>query len=181
MRTYSARRFSAPPDSKGGTDGRRTFSEQEAARHMRVSDSTRREHDALIEAINVLNRAIASAAPGREPSWAQRVSRDLQAVRSALQAHTESSEGDGGLFQELDLAWPTRVQQVKELRQEHRRMLEQSAELVGAADRIVSGDSAAYSELRRQVIGLLADLRRHQAEETDLIFECFYRDIGVGD
>jgi hypothetical protein len=38
-----------------------------------------------------------------------------------------------------------------------------------------------YEALRHEAASFLSLLRQHHAREVDLIFECFWTDIGVGD
>ena len=44
-----------------------------------------------------------------------------------------------------------------------------------------SGRDSDFAALRREATALLNALRQHHAAEVDLIYECFWVDIGVGD
>jgi iron-sulfur cluster repair protein YtfE (RIC family) len=141
----------------------------------RVAQQTRDEFDDLLAAMHRLEQALAGAAPGREAAWLERVDRLLTKVEESLQRHVTSAEAPDGLFVEVDLARPTLVRRMDKLRHEHADLLNQAKRL----RQIVAGGS--FTEVRRHAAELLTALRHHQALETDLIFESFATDIGVGD
>lgn len=145
-----------------------------------VSQRTRGEHDELLIAMHKLEGALGSPAPGRESNWARRVIGDLASVSIALRAHVASAEGETGLFSELLLVRPEMtVARIERLRIEHGQLLEQAAALAGS----LGQDDCVpdFAALRRQAAELLAAIRTHHAHESDLIFECFWTDIGCGD
>jgi len=147
-------------------------------RHQRqLSQQTRGEHDELLAAMHQLEAALASPAPFREREWAARASQDLASVRGNLERHILSAEGTGGLFAELDL---TRCgMRVAELRQEHQTLLERARDLERALRR--DDQTPDFAALRGQAAEFLTAIRRHHSREVDLIYECFWLDIGVGD
>jgi hypothetical protein len=145
-----------------------------------ASRNTQAEFDHLLEAMHRLEAALGSPAPFREPLWANRASRELAEVRKSLESHILSSERSGGLLEELNLASPRVAERVDALRQEHSQLLERFTRLERS---LAPSDSQApdFTSLRREADALLTALRRHHALEVDLIFECFWTDIGVGD
>jgi len=150
-----------------------------AETHRRdLSQRTRGEQDELLEAMHRLEAALASPAPGRAENWAVRVGKELSFVQIALQSHILSAEGSQGLFEELDRFSPAKQRKVDELRQEHYRLLEMAASLSSGLN---SGCDSDFAALRREATGFLNTLRHHHAAEVDLIYECFWLDIGVGD
>lgn len=145
-----------------------------------VSQRTRVEHDELLIAMHKLEAALGSPAPGRESNWARRVIGDLVSVDSALRAHVASAESETGLFLELLLVRPEMTGgRIERLRKEHGQLLERAASLAGSLNQ---GDGILdFAALRRQAAELLTAIRSHHAHESDLIFECFWTDIGCGD
>jgi hypothetical protein len=121
---------------------------------------------------------LASPAPARERSWAQRARRELVEVRAALDAHVLSAEGPDGLLHELLLAAPGAAARVDELRAEHSQLIQAARSL---AEGLTADTAVDFHALRREASRLLAAMRQHHAAEVDLIFECFWTDIGVGD
>jgi hypothetical protein len=150
-----------------------------SAEQQESSARTRREHSELLAAMHRLEAALASPAPTREMQWKSRAAQDLEEVRAILEAHVLSAEGLGGLFAELEMASPHVAHRVAELRKEHSAFLEALVRL----ERGFSGEDATpgHELLRREAATFLSALRQHHAQEVDLIFESFWRDIGVGD
>jgi hypothetical protein len=144
-----------------------------------VSRHTRRQHDELLLAIHSLEAALSSPAPGREKQWAARARRELNTVRESLERHILSAEGNSGLFSELDMTRPCIAVRVEELRQEHRRLLDQARKLEQELE--PNGAGHDFASLRADAAKFLSAIRRHHGWEVDLIYECFWLDIGVGD
>lgn len=144
-----------------------------------VSQRTREELDHLIVAMQRLEGALASPAPTREHRWAARAKKELSQVRDALEAHILSAEGPGGLFAELGLTCPPVARRIADLREDHSRLLQMAEDLCRCLE---PGESLPdFSALRNQAAEFLNVLRQHHATEVDLVLECFWTDIGVGD
>jgi ribosomal protein L29 len=156
-------------------------SHPENQRAQIVTRQTRAEYDVLLGAIHRLEAALASAAPGREQTWNDRVARDLASVQKALEEHVTSAESADGLFSEIDLTRPTLIRTVERLRGEHVDLLHQTEALRCQLAHRGPGEPARFSDVRQQAARLLEALRHHQAREVDVIFESFFTDIGAGD
>ena len=146
-----------------------------------VSIQTSGEYDALVAAMQKLERALAAAAPSREREWAERVVVDLGDVRRELERHRQSAEAADGLFAELAVAMPAAHHRIEQLRVAHRALLDEIDRLVASAEGISAGKSDSFEAIRRWAAALLTELRQHQAREVDLIYEAFSRDIGAVD
>jgi hypothetical protein len=146
-----------------------------------VTRQTRADHDALLLAIHRLERALASAASGREQAWHGRVLSDLRAVSEALRRHVASAEGQAGLFAAIDLARPTLVRRVERLRRDHADLLQQATMLQRQLEHYGADERPPFGDIRQRTAWLLGALRHHQALEADLIFETWFTDIGAGD
>lgn len=144
-----------------------------------LSERTREERDDLLECMHQLEAAMGSPAPGREREWAARACGDLQRVRLSFERHILSAEGPNGLFNELEVTTAGIPLRVANLRHDHEQILEKLKSL----ERGLSNGTAEvdFAALREEAIHLLAAIRRHNANEVDLIFKCFWLDIGVGD
>jgi hypothetical protein len=140
-----------------------------------VTASTTVEHDAILRAIQVLEAATASPSLGREAAWGQRVTTDLAPVVEEVIAHCQSAEGPHGLVRELELVLG-RPRLLRVTSAEHDRLAGEASEFL----EWLSSDPDVDS-VRTRAARFTADLRTHQAHEADLIYEAFFRDIGVGD
>ena len=150
-------------------------------RQQEVARQTRGEHDALLDAIQALEAALAAAAPGRERAWNQRVIEKLRAVADRLAEHVRSADGPDGLLAEIDATRPTLLHRVERLRREHADLLQQASALQRQVEHHGDGEEPNFRDIRQRASWLLNALRHHQAIETDLIFESWFTDIGAGD
>lgn len=150
-------------------------------RQQKTALQTRNEYDALVEAIQRLETALASAAPGRERDWNERVVENLRAVANLLEEHVRSADAADGLLADIETTRPALLHRVERLRQEHRNLLQQTRALHRQIEHLGEGELPDFRDVRHRTTWLLNYLRHHQAIEADLIFEAFCRDVGVGD
>jgi hypothetical protein len=155
------------------------YADGQRQRQSDLSERTREQRDDLLVCMHKLEAALASPAPGREKEWAQRASRELAEVRQSLERHVLSAEGPNGLFKELDLACTASTPSADELCREHHSILDYMKQLEEQLQKRDQG--VDFTASRRDASKLLALIRRHNANEVDLIFKCFWLDIGVGD
>jgi len=144
-----------------------------------VSQQTRTEHGNLLIAMHRLEAALGSPAPGREDNWEQRVARELKLLADIWRHHVASAECDCGLYSELFAARPEVALRIDELRNEHKCLEEFITSLSRSLLREVP--VVEFAATRKYAAELLTGLRSHHAKEVDLIFECFWTDLGVGD
>ncbi len=124
---------------------------------------------------------MANAAPGRERRWADRVVTDLRKLRDAFRVHVESAGSEGGLFQERGLTVPTWVRRMERLQQRQDGLLQQMHALISQLENHDSREIPDFRDIHRRVGALVDEVRNVQALENDLIYECFYTDVGIGD
>ncbi len=136
-----------------------------------------REHGTIVTALHMLEKALASPAPGREASWKRRAGAALVVVVDSLNVHCESAEKRGGVLAEAEVALG-RPPELRQARSQHEQMLRDARQLLSDLEERADDKKLTYREVRRRGWRLAADLRRHQALEADLIMEAFERDIG---
>ena len=141
----------------------------------------REEHDALLEATHRLEAALASAAPGRERAWNQQVVEKLRTVVDLLNEHARSAEAADGLLAMICNAQPRLLHRVERLRHEHVDLVRQAQGLQQYLAHHAPDETPNFRDIRQRTTWLLDALRHHRAAATDLIFETFSTDIGVGD
>lgn len=93
----------------------------------------------------------------------------------AVVDHCRTAEEPGGLVRELEVALG-RPRTLRKVSEEHLRLAREAEDFLASLES--EGDVAT---IRSRAADFTADLRAHQAHEADLIYEAFFRDIGVGD
>jgi len=162
---------------------------------------SKEKNDPLTTPLGHLERVRAESYLGRERDWAERVADTLGTLEAALRQHECLAETPNGLFAGVDLQRPTFVRQMNDLRLEIARFLRevqelrgrfhqaarafQPPELLAHPDRLPAPRARTavphFGELRDDVGGFVARLRRHRDEETRLVLESVTVDIGAGD
>ena len=121
-----------------------------------------------------LERAIAAAAPGREPAWTAQVRAQLDRVGTAFADHIAATEGPDGLFDQVRRRSPRLDGHCRRLADEHGMIATKLADVRAALDK----DTAA---VRTAVVELLGQLVRHRQGGADLVYEAYAVDIGGSD
>jgi hypothetical protein len=152
-----------------------------ARNHRKLVEQARVEHDALLDAIHCLEAALASAAPGREQSWNEQVVVKLRPVVELLDEHARSADAADGLLAMISDAQPRLIHRVERLRREHGTLLNQARGLERQIEHHAPDELPNFQDIRQRTSWLLSALRHHRSAATDLIFEAFSTDIGVGD
>ncbi len=142
----------------------------------------KRTDDALLQAVERLEKVLTAEAPGQEHAWVERVDGTLAEVEQVLRGHRAETAAPDGPFHEVDQTRPTLVRRVSELRRELAAEAGEAkalhVEVHQAAERGSAPDVAA---IRRHVEHLLAGLRRLRDGETDVVLESIDTDLGAGD
>ena len=140
-----------------------------------LRESNKNEQNAIVQAVHVLEAALASPTPGREEAWATQVLLDLEPVVKAVEEHCRLSEGPQGLVRELESVLGRHFV-LRMVSKEHTTLIAEAEEFLAA---LKEGNDV--EAVRARAARLTSDLRRHQAHESDLIYEAFIRETGAGD
>jgi hypothetical protein len=150
--------------------------------HNTWSTGSRPEkRDALLPALEHLQRALAAPVAGHEREWPRGMEDALGRMERALQQHAVATQGPDGTIALVDETRATLARKSEELRHEHGELLENVRALREEVRCAVEAPRPDGGTVRRRGEQLLADLSRHQQAETDLVQESINTDIGVGD
>jgi hypothetical protein len=138
-------------------------------------------HEPLLDAMHLLEAALALPAPGREEAWRDRVAAELATFRNVLATHVASTESRKGMFVDVERIEPALHHRIERLRYEHADLLRQAESLETHLAPSVPGHPFNFHDVRQRAGWLLTALRHHQALEADLVFELYDSDVGVGD
>jgi hypothetical protein len=131
-------------------------------------------HGALLD----LERALASAARGREQAWADSVRAAVIRVRETFTAHVDVTEGAHGLYHEVLEQAPRLAGAVNRLQHEHTDIASALAEVDNRLHDPISDADAWVESIRDAAVRLMGLLVRHRQRGADLVYEAYDVEIG---
>lgn len=142
-------------------------------------ESAREEHRECMQVVAELEDCL-DRHPDREGKWVRGLLGVLPRLESALLEHFEHEQG-GALFRKVPLTHPQYAQRLARLEREHDAIVERIRD-VGEKARAADGDKLyELRELNAQAQMLVATIRRHEAEETEILIGAHWEEIGAGD
>jgi hypothetical protein len=136
-------------------------------------DARQADQDRTLAAIQDLETALATAAPGRERAWTEQVVRALTGLRDATGDEDRNANEPDSLLSDIQRTQPRLRTRVRGLRAQYRHLAE-------AVDRTTqelqagAGDATDFADVRQRLSWLLGALRHQRARESDLIYEAYY-------
>lgn len=143
-------------------------------------DTARRRRQGLRQAMVALEKALAGPAADRTSAWLTEVFGALVGLREALAEHVEGTEGQGGLFSEVERLQPRLQHQIERLTHEHRELHATVDDALSQVHELTSAGPRA-EEVRERLLQLILGLARHRQAGADLVWEAYAVDIGGGD
>lgn len=118
---------------------------------------------------------------GNAPAdWCAELAGCLRKLESALKAHFGGEEE--GMFRLMPLEYPRFAARLKRLEEEHPKMIESlQAAIRKAEGPLTDVATRPVRELKTEVQLLIATLRRHEAEENELVMTAQWTAIGASD
>jgi hypothetical protein len=142
-----------------------------------LAETARRRADLHVALVGV-ERAISSAASGREQDWSKDVIRALQDLDHALGEHIEITERPEGLYDEIRHKAPRFAGPIGRLQNEHPELRDGTRELIARLESTPVGDAWSLADARDDLQRLLGRLVRHRQLGADLVWEAYNLDIG---
>ena len=136
------------------------------------------DHRACMRVVAEVERCLHEP-PDREGRWSGRMLEALNKLRGTLAAHFKVESGEP-LFRTIPTAHPRFAGRLSRLESEHEGMLEELDQVVRQAE---GSQSRIYEqrELNGRIQLLIAKIRRHEAEENEILIEAYWDEVGVGD
>jgi len=151
------------------------------SQHDQAVHASRRTRERMLQAMRVLEVALAKAAPHRESAWRRRVVTALRELQRVMQTQSAELSGDQELFAELLTTAPRLQRRIEQLRQQYEDLTSQIGSLVAQFSGEEYDGHADVDDTRQRLAWLLTALRHFQARENDLIYEAIAVDIGEVD
>ena len=139
----------------------------------------RAEHRCCMEVVAEVERCL-DCQPDREGRWVSRLLESLPRLATTLRSHFEV-EQQGPLYRKLPISFPRFAQRLEKLEAEHVRILEVVDGAVARARNLQSAEMYEIRELNAQVQLIVATIRRHEAEEDEILVQAHWDEVGVGD
>jgi ATP phosphoribosyltransferase regulatory subunit HisZ len=132
-------------------------------------------------AVRGLEQALATASFDREDVWTQRLIDSLGTLQTALRETRASADSEGSMLGGLVHEFPRLHGRADRLRKDYDDLQKQVERI--CLDLLIDSPASPrdVEKTRGQLAELLAKLRHVQAIETELLFEAYQVDIGVGD
>jgi hypothetical protein len=141
----------------------------------RVCEETAEAHAAIVRALHAFEDALLTAGLSPE-KWAEEVRRELEPLIDLLARHGGAAVAPAGLIDMIEnLQGHSRA--VTEISRTHDTLLSDGRSLLGSL-RATAKPEERYSGFRRDAAHLAAAVRKHEAQESDLISETNLRVSG---
>jgi predicted nucleic acid-binding Zn-ribbon protein len=124
-------------------------------------------------AMHRLEKALESAAPGREESWRDEVMAALTVLGEATTQEGENADRPESLLSDIAHSQPRLRNRVRGIRTQYRQLRER----IGELDRELNQPQDAapdFADLRQRLSWVLTALRHVRARESDLLYEAYY-------
>lgn len=142
--------------------------------------TSRIDRQASLDALHILEDALGSPSPGREPEWLSQVITTIDALLGALDAQAANDRETVSILSEIAVEEPRLQPRVERLRREHDDMVDALRSLREQITPAVNLPVDA-ADIRERMASIGRRLRQHRAREADLVYEAVNIDLGVGD
>ena len=142
-------------------------------------EETLDEHRGCLQLITEVEQCL-DRPPDDRQRWLADLKGTLARLATALRRHFEGEES-GPIFRSLPLQHPRLARPLARLEAEHPAMLERMNDVLHKAEALENTEIFELRELNGSVQLLLAQIRRHEAAEDELVIRAHWEEVGVGD
>jgi hypothetical protein len=118
--------------------------------------------------------------PDRSGKWLGELREKLPQLAKVLEGHFAEEEQEY-LYTELPAQKPRYADRLAKLKSEHAGMLASVQEAIDRAEAVTGSEVPDQRELNAVVQLLVATIRRHEAEENEIVLRAYWHDLGAGD
>lgn len=137
------------------------------------------EHRECMKLVTALESCL-ERRPDPAGEWLGEVRECLSRLRGSLAEHFRE-ETEGWLYREMPLRRPRFAPALERLEQEHPEILRALDEVAGRAAKLSDPERHHLRELSGHLHLLTARLRRHEAEENEILIAAALEETGQGD
>lgn len=140
---------------------------------------SRRDRASSLDALHEVERLAAAPAPGRPEAWRDDLLGALEELGASIHEQRSASGAAGSLLSDLMSEAPRLASSVEELLEREQQVAERIDRLIRRLADLVR--SVAVGEVREELAVITREIRELRAWETDLVYEAYAVDLGVGD
>lgn len=148
------------------------------SRRDRAVSASRTTRERMLQAMHVLEAALARPAPRRRKAWRSAVAEVLKELEVIMQHQSGELSAQDGLMDELLHETPRLENRIQQLRHQYQDLLHQIRSLY---EEFTSEEQTQFpdiADIRQRLSWLVVALRHFQSRETDLVYEAIQVDIG---
>jgi hypothetical protein len=145
--------------------------ESTQAQHERIHQR-QADQDRTLVAMQQLEAALGTAAPGREGPWRADVRSALAVLAEAAADEAENAAAPDSLLSDVARTQPWLRNRVRGLRIQYRQLRDGIASLQSELDE--ADAEVDFADIRQRLAWVLTGLRHQRARESDLIYEAYY-------
>ena len=142
-------------------------------------EGTLDEHRDLVQIVAEVEACL-DRPPDREGHWIDALVEKLPTLVDSLRCHFVA-EQQGALYCEVPLKFPRFAERLEQLAQEHGKILEAADDVIARSKTVGRAHIYEQRELNARVQMLISTIRRHEAEETEIILSAHWDEMGTGD
>jgi uncharacterized protein (DUF1786 family) len=142
-------------------------------------DSTLDEHRECMRVVSEVEDCL-DEHPDREGRWMARLLPRLEMLTGMLEAHF-CQEEQSALYREVPERFPRYADTLRRLAAEHAEILDRAKSLVRQAGGLDHSHIHALREFNAGVQLVIARIRRHEAEENEVVLGAHWQEYGAGD
>ena len=150
-------------------------------------DGTKSAHDSSLDAILDEHRdcmrvvseveACLDESPDRDGRWIGRLLPRLEVLSDRLRSHFQEEE-QAALYREVPERFPRFADRLRRLAVEHTEIVGRATDLVRQAKALDQSRIHQLREFNAGVQMLVASIRRHEAEENEIVLGAHWREFG---
>lgn len=146
-----------------------------------ATQASRHDRRRMREAMHALEDALASSSPSREAHWMKRVAEAAGELAERMQGQSDEFHTEAGILSDIIADAPRLEPRVRRLREQHSSALKTLMDLVMIARSERPFNDEDVAEIRTKLGDVLLTIRNLHAVESDLVYEAYNVDIGIGD
>jgi len=144
-----------------------------------VADEALEEHRECMQVVSTVESCL-DRHPDRDGQWIAQLCDELPRLAETLRCHF-TAEQQGPLYSTLPVTHPRFASRLQKLEGEHAKIIKAVEEAVQKAVDLHDPQMYEIREFNAELQLMVATIRRHEAEENEIILSAHWDEVGTGD